>query len=37
MCDKAVDTCLLLFDFVPERGKTEGMCDKAVSKEPFML
>ena len=30
MCDKAVDTCLIMFGFVPERGKNQEMCDKVV-------
>ena len=38
MCDKAVDTCLIMFGFVPERGKNQEMCDKVVfSKKPFIL
>ena len=35
MCDKAVDTCLFVFDSVPDRYKTQKMCVKVVSQEPF--
>ena len=37
MCDTAVDTCPFVFDSVANQYKTEEMCNKVVSKEPFML
>ena len=37
MCDKAVDTCPLVFDFVSDLYKSQEICDKAVFKELFML
>ena len=37
ICDKAVDTCLFVFDSVADWYKTQEMCDKFVSKKPFML
>ena len=36
MCDKAVNTCPLVFDFVPDRYITQELCDKVVSEDPFM-
>ena len=35
MCDKAVDICPFVFNFVPDQYMTQEMCDKVVSKEPF--
>ena len=37
MCDKAVDTCPLVFDFVSDLYKSQEICDKAVFKELFMM
>ena len=34
---KAVDTCHFVFYFVSDWYKTEEMCDKAASYDPFML
>ena len=42
MSVKVIDPChfflsFLLFDSVPEKSKTQEMCDKVVSKDSFML
>ena len=39
MCDEAVDTCLFVFDFVPDWYKTQEICDcdKVALKASFML
>ena len=37
MCVKAVDTCPFIFNFVLDWYKIQEMCDKVVSKEPFIL
>ena len=31
MCNRAVDTCPFVFDFVPDRCSTQYVCDKFVS------
>ena len=36
MLVKAVDTCPFVFDSVPDQYKSQEMCDKVVSKDPFM-
>ena len=36
MCDKAVDTCPFVFDSIFDQYMTPEMCEKVVSKEPFM-
>ena len=33
----AVDTCPFVFDFVPDQYKTQEMCDKVSSEDPFMV
>ena len=37
MYDRAVDTCLFIFYSIPDRFKTQKMCDKAFSEESFIL
>ena len=37
MCDKAVDTYSSTTENVPDRFKTQGMCDKTVDKNPFVF
>ena len=37
MHDKAVNTCCIVFYSVPNRYKTQEMCDRVVSKDPLML
>ena len=37
MCDKAVDDCSIGLEFVPDRYKTQEMCDKIISDDPFSL
>ena len=37
MCDKAVDTCLFVFDSVPDWYITQELCNKVVSEDPCML
>ena len=37
MCDKTVNTCLIAFNSVPDQFVTGDVCDKIVSKDPFML
>ena len=34
---KAVDTCPFVFDSVPDQYKTQEMCDKAFTNDPFMI
>ena len=36
-CDEAVDTCLFVFDSIPDRYITQKLSDKVVSEDPFML
>ena len=36
-CNKAVDRCFIVFDFIPNRYKTNEMCDRVVSKNSFKL
>lgn len=37
MYDKAVGTYPLVIDSIPDRYKTETMCDKAFFEDSFML
>ena len=37
MCDKAVDTCPIVFDSVLDQYKTQEMCDEVAFEELFML
>ena len=37
MCNKAVDSCLFLFNCVPDCYKIQEMCEKIVSSELYML
>ena len=37
MCIKAVDDYANALEFVPDRYKTQGMCNKVVSENPFLL
>ena len=37
MCDKVVNTCPFIFDYVSDWYKTQEMCDKVVSDDPFTL
>ena len=37
MCYKAVDASTIVFDSLLGQYKTQEMCDKIVSKEPFTL
>ena len=37
MCDKAIDTCPFILDFVPDWYKTQEMYDKAVDTCPFIF
>ena len=36
-CDKAVDKCPFVFDSVPNQYKTQEMCDRIDSYDPFKL
>ena len=36
MHDKAANRCFMVFNFVPDQYKTQEMCDKVVSEDPFM-
>ena len=35
MCGKGAHKCAFVFDFVPDQYKTQEMCDKIVSEDPF--
>ena len=35
MCDKAVNICFFAFNFIPGWYKTQEMCDRVVSEDPF--
>ena len=35
MRDKAVNSYFFLFDSIPDQYKTQEMCDRAVSDDPF--
>ena len=37
MCIKAVDDYANALEFVPDRYKTQGMCNKVVFENPFLL
>ena len=37
MCDKAVGKCLFVFYSVPNQHKTQEICNKFVSEDPFTL
>ena len=37
MCVKAVGTCVFVFHSVSDQYKTQKMCNKAVSNDPFTL
>ena len=37
MCDKVVDTCPFISDFVPDWYKTQKMRDEVICNDPFML
>ena len=37
MCYKAVNTCFFIFNSVPDQYKTQEMCNRVGSKDPFML
>ena len=37
MCDKAVGKCLFVFYSVPNQHKTQEICNKFVSEDPFKL
>ena len=37
MCDEAVNTYHFVFDFVPVWYKTQEICDRVVSEDPFMI
>ena len=37
MSDKAINTCFIVFYSTPDLYKTQGMCDRVVSKDPFLL
>ena len=37
ICDKAVDTCHFLFDYVSNWSNAQEICDNIVSKESFIL
>ena len=37
MCVKAIDTFTFVCNSVPDRQKTQEICDKVVSKDLFML
>ena len=36
MCKKAADTYHFMLEYVPNYYQTQEICEKAVSKEPFM-
>ena len=36
MCDKTVNTCSCVCDFVSDQYMTQEMSDKLVSEEPFL-
>ena len=35
ICNKAVNRCFFVFDSIPDQYKTQEMCDKVVSEDPF--
>ena len=35
MCDKADNRCFFVFDSIPDQYKTQVMCDRVVSEDPF--
>ena len=35
MCNKAVNRCFFVFDSIPDPFKTQEMCDRVVSENPF--
>ena len=37
MCNKANNGCFFVFDSIPDWYKIEEMCDRVVSKCPFLI
>lgn len=37
MYEKSAGTCTFMLEFVPNCCETQEVCEKAVSKKPFML
>ena len=37
MCDEALNRCYFVFDCIPDRYKTQEMCDIVVSEDPFLI
>ena len=37
MCDKAVNKSFIVFYFIPDWYKTQEMCDRVVSEDPFLI
>ena len=35
MCEIVFDTCLFVFDSVPDRYKTQELCDKVIFEDIF--
>ena len=37
MCDEAFNGCFLAFIYIPDRHKTQEMCDRGISENPFSI
>ena len=37
MCHKSVDDYFIALEFIPDRYKTQEMCDRIISDDPFSL
>ena len=37
MCNKAVNKYVLGFDYIPDWYKTQEMCERTISEDPFLL
>ena len=36
MCNKAVNRCFFVFDYVTDWYETQEICDRVVSEDPFL-
>ena len=37
MFNKAVNRCIFVFDYIPDRHKTQKRCDRVVSEDPLFI
>ena len=37
MCDKSFNKCFIAFIYIPDRYKTQEMCHRVISEDPFSI